>query len=470
MATLTSRRSDGALYIDGMFRAAAGGSIAPVFDKATGREIGTYAVGGVADVDAAVTAARAAQPAWADLTADARGALLRRVAELYAERSDEWEDLIIRETGGVRAKARGEIGAARGKLYASAALAAGPNGQTLPGARPGKTAIIRYAPLGVVAVITPWNFPIVLGFRAIAPALALGNTVVLKPASLTPMCGGQWIVDLFNEAGAPPGVINLVTGSGAEVGEPLAAHPDVSLIHFTGSTEVGRRMALIAAQGLKRVELELGGDNALVILEDADVDAAAACGAWAAFEFQGQTCITAGRHIVMRAVHDRYLESVRERASRIVVGHPGTDGVDLGPLISDEQLTKVDRIVQESIRMGARLVTGGTHEGRFYRPTVLDGVTPDMPAFTEEIFGPILPIITVDTEAEALDLVNAQRNLVSAVYTGDLMRGYAFAERVHAGLVHVNDAMGRPTGEDDLRTFTEAQWIGLQRTPVQYPY
>jgi benzaldehyde dehydrogenase (NAD) len=470
MTTLTSRRSDGALYIGGSFRPAAHGATAQVLDKATGRQVGSFAQGGPADVDAAVAAAVAAQPAWASLTADERGTILRRVAELFAERSDAWQDLIIRETGGIRAKARGEIGAARSKLFASAALAAAPNGRMLPGARPGKTAIIRYAPVGVVAVITPWNFPIVLGFRAIAPALALGNTVVLKPASLTPICGGQWIVELFDEAGAPPGVINLVTGSGPDVGEPLAAHPEVALIHFTGSTDVGRRMALVAAEGLKRVELELGGDNALVILDDADIDAAGACGAWAAFEFQGQTCITAGRHIVMRAIHDRYLESVSRRASGIVVGDPATDAVDLGPLISEEQLGKVDGIVRESVRMGARIVTGGTHEGRFYRPTVLDGVTADMPAFTEEIFGPILPIVTVDSEDEALRLVNSQRNLVSAVYTGDLVRGYAFAERVHAGLVHVNDAMGRPTGEDDLRTFTEPQWIGVQRTPVHYPY
>lgn len=470
MATLTRRRSDGRLYIAGAFVDPQGGGVAPVHEKATGREIGSYAIGTASDVDRAVAAAASAQPDWAERTYQERGAVLRRVADLFGEQAAEWEDQIIRETGAVRAKARGEVAVVRGKLLESAALAGMPNGQLVPTVRHGKLGLIHHDPVGVVAVITPWNFPLILAFRAIAPALALGNTVVLKPASLTPMCGGQWIADLFHEAGAPAGVINVVTGSGAGVGEPLAAHPQVALIHFTGSTDVGRTMARIAADGLKRTELELGGDNALVILDDADVESASACGAWAAFEFQGQTCITAGRHIVMRPVHDRYLESVVRRARGIVVGDPASDVVTLGPLISEEQLAKVDRIVQASIQMGARLVEGGTHDGLFYRPTVLDEVTPAMPAFTEEIFGPILPVTIVDSEDEALRLVNSQRNLVSAVYTGDLMRGYEFARRVKAGLVHVNDAMGRPTGEDDLRQFTEPQWIGLQREPLEYPY
>jgi benzaldehyde dehydrogenase (NAD) len=243
------------------------------------------------------------------------------------------------------------------------------------------------------------------------------------------------------------------------------------MIHFTGSNEIGRLMARIAAEDFKRTSLELGGDNAFVVLEDADVDKASACGAWASFEFQGQTCISASRHIVHRAVADRYRDAVVARARRIRVGDPYREDVELGPLISEVQRDRVHKeIVEASVAMGARVVEGGTYDGLFYRPTVLVDVTPKMPAFTEEIFGPVVPITVVDSEEEALALTNSAQALVNAVYTADVDRGLAFAEQVRCGLVHVNDAMGRPTGEDDLDEFTDRRFIGLQRGPLDYPY
>jgi benzaldehyde dehydrogenase (NAD) len=201
------------------------------------------------------------------------------------------------------------------------------------------------------------------------------------------------------------------------------------------------------------------------------VDAASACGAWAAYEFQGQTCISASRHIVHRTVADRYRDAVVERARRIRVGDPYREDVDLGPLISEEQRDGLHKgIVETSVAMGARIVEGGTYDGLFYRPTVMVDVTPDMPAFTEEVFGPVIPVTVVDSEEEALALTNSRQALVNAVYTADLDRGLAFAERVECGLVQVNDAMGRPTGEDDLDEFTQRWFIGLQRAPVSYPF
>jgi benzaldehyde dehydrogenase (NAD) len=230
-------------------------------------------------------------------------------------------------------------------------------------------------------------------------------------------------------------------------------------------------MARVAAERFTRTSLELGGDNAFVVLDDADVERASACGAWAAYEFQGQTCITASRHIVHRAVADRYREAVVAKARALRVGDPYREEVDLGPLISEVQRDRVHKeIVEASVAMGARLLEGGRYDGLFYRPTVLDGVTPEMPAFTEEIFGPVIPITVVDSEDEALELVNSRQGLVSAVYTGNEARGLAFAQRVHCGLVHVNDAMGRPTGEDDLDDFTRRRYIGIQHTPLDYPY
>jgi benzaldehyde dehydrogenase (NAD) len=466
-----ARVSDGKLYIAGAFTDAADGRTAPVQEKATGEELGRYADAGTADVQRAVAAAVAARDDWAAASADERAWVLRRAGDLVWERADEFVDVLMRETGSVRAKAAGEVAVARGKFHASAALPGTAYGDILPSFKPGKLALSQRIPLGVVAVITPWNFPLVLALRALGPALALGNTVVLKPAELTPIGGGQLLAEVLADAGLPAGVFNLVTGDGPAVGQPLAEHPDVAMIHFTGSNEIGRLMAHIAADGFKRTSLELGGDNAFVVLDDADVEAASACGAWAAFEFQGQTCITASRHIVHRAVADAYRDAVAERARRLRVGDPYREDVDLGPLISEVQRDRVHKeIVEASVAMGARVVEGGRYDGLFYRPTVLDGVTPRMPAFTEEIFGPVIPITVVDSEEEALALTNSQQALVNAVYTADVDRGLAFAERVRCGLVQVNDAMGRPTGEDDIVDFTDRRFIGVQRTPLTYPY
>jgi benzaldehyde dehydrogenase (NAD) len=466
-----NRISDGKLYIDGRFVDAADGRTAPVLEKATGEEIGRYADAGTADVDRAVVAAARAQDQWAAALPDERAAVLRRAADLLQDRAEEFTDVIMRETGSVRAKAAGEVVVARGKFHASAALPGRGAGDLLPPFKSGKLALSQRIPLGVVAVITPWNFPVILALRPLGPALAMGNTVVMKPAELTPIAGGQLLAEVLADAGLPAGVFNLVTGDGPTAGQPLAEHADVAMIHFTGSNEIGRLMARIAADGFKRTSLELGGSNAFVVLDDADIEAASACGTWAAYEFQGQTCISASRHIVHRAVADRYREAVVARARRLRVGDPYRQDVELGPLISEAQRDRVHKeIVEASVAMGARIVEGGTYDGLFYRPTVLDGVTPQMPAFTEEIFGPVLPITVVDSDEEALTLTNAAQSLVSGVYTGDVNRGLAFAERVRCGLVHVNDAMGRPTGEDDVADFTRRRFIGIQRTPLTYPY
>jgi benzaldehyde dehydrogenase (NAD) len=489
MAISSGRRSDGKLFIDGAYRDAAGGRTAPVIEKATGQQMGTYAVADRSDMELAVAAAKRAQPAWAATSYEERASLLRRVARLLEERGAEITDIIVRETGGIRGKAGYEVHASGNELYEAASLASRATAEIVPSANTGKMNIIQRIPVGVVAVITPWNFPLILGFRAIAPALALGNTVVVKPASLTPICGGQIIAELFADAGAPAGIVNVLTGSGSEVGEPMASHPDVDMIHLTGSTEVGIRMGEIAGRGLKKVSLELGGNNAFIVLDDADVETASMLGAWSSWHYQGQTCITASRHIVMRAVADRYIEALARRARAIVVGDPATDQVGLGPMISEGQLEHGDDLVKASVAQGARLVEGGTHEGLFYRPTVLADVTPEMPAYTEEIFAPVAPITIVDTEEEALALTNATPyGLVNAVFTGDLARGMAFAEKVHSGMVHVNDATpldeaqvpfgglgmsgmgGRSGGEANLEEFTERRWISIQRTPVHYPY
>ncbi len=489
MATEVAERPwTGKIFVDGEFREAEGGQAAAVLDKGSGEELGSAGLASEADLERAIASARRAQRSWAAEPYDVRAGLLRRVAGLLEQRSGEIAELIVRETGSIPGKAEYEVGGSVNECHEAAGLTSRVGGEVVPSHNPDKLSIVQRLPVGVVAAITPWNFPLILGFRVVAPAIALGNTVVLKPAPETPLCGGLLIAELFAEAGAPPGVLQAAPG-GDEVGRALVAHEGVDMVHFTGSSEVGREIGKVAGSQLKRVSLELGGNNAFVVLDDADVEAASMVGAWSAFHYQGQTCITAGRHIVMRPLYDEYVERMAARAAAIEVGDPATGEVGLGPMISEHQRDRAHGLLQRSLEQGAKVAEGGTYEGNFYRPTVVTEVRPEMPIWDEEIFGPIAPVLAVDTEEEALELVNdTPYGLVNAVYTGSLERGLAFAEGVSSGMVHVNDSTcldeahvpfggmrqsglgGRAGGDANIEEFTERRWIGLQRGPVEYPY
>ena len=485
---LGSKPWAGKIFVDGEFRDAEGAVAAPVIDKGRGEELTRAGVASPSDLEGAVKSARAAQRDWAAEPYDLRAGLLRRVAQLIIEQSDEIAELIVRETGCIRGKADYEVGAGTNELWEAAALTSRATAEVIPSHNPGKLSLVQRVPVGVVAAITPWNFPFVLGMRVIAPALALGNTVVVKPAPQTPITGALLIAELFAEAEAPPGILQVVAG-GDEIGEHLVAHPGVRMVHFTGSSEVGREIAKIAGGQLKRVSLELGGNNALVVLDDADLETATMIGAWSAFHYQGQTCITAGRHIVARSLLDGYVERLAERARAITVGDPASEDVGLGPMISEEQRDRGHDILQRSIADGARVVEGGTYDGLFYRPTVVVDVTPEMPLWREEIFAPIAPVMASSSEDEALAITNdTDYGLVNAVLTASTDRGLAFAERVESGMVHVNDSTcldeahvpfggmgasglgGRSGGDANLEEFTERRWIGVQRAAVEYPY
>ncbi|MFI6478379.1 aldehyde dehydrogenase family protein [Nonomuraea sp. NPDC050663] len=442
-------------YLNGVFRPAERWS--PVHDKATGEPIGRYAPAGAADVNEAVAAARAAQPGWAALAAPERAAYLRLMAEHLQSRFEELVRLSMSETGGLRRKAEDEVSTGIKQLHISSVQAMGTAGDILQPYKAGKVSLSRAVPLGVIGVITPWNYPLNLAMRAVAPGLAFGNTIVLKPAELTPFIGGQVIAEAADAAGLPPGVLNVLPGDGPEAGWALAEHRGLDLLDFTGSREVGLAIAASAAADLRPIRLELGGDNAFIVLDDADVDLAADHAMIASLEFQGQTCISSSRHLVMRPVADRYLAAVTERAAAMEAGR------DFGPLISTAQRDRVHALVEPSVAKGARVLTGGTWDGPFYRPTVLADVTPDMPVFTEEIFGPVLPVTVVDSEEEIIELANRHPMLMNSVFTADLMRGMALAERLHAGEVHVNDAHARHGAENQMAGFTKRQWIGLTR-------
>ena len=464
------------------------GGVLDSVEPATGEVLARAGLADARDIAAAAAAAKAAQPEWAAQPGPQRAAVLRRASRVLEDNRAEFEQWLIREGGAIPGKAAFEVDLVLGELWEAAALPTQPWGHLLPTSEAGRQSIARRVPLGVVGVISPWNFPQILSVRAVAPALALGNAVVLKPDVQTAVSGGVLIARLFELAGLPEGLLHVLPGD-AGPGAALTENPDVAMISFTGSTAVGRLVGETAGRTLKRVSLELGGNNALIVLDDADLDIASSAGAWSAFLHQGQVCMTAGRHIVVESVADRYLEHLTKRAENLPVGNPYTEQVALGPLINARQLANVDRIVTETINAGATLRTGGTHKDLYYRPTVLAGVTPGMPAFREEIFGPVAPVIVVKDADEAVRVANdTDYGLVAAIQTGSLERGLEVASQLRTGIVHVNDqtlnndafapfggtgASGNGSrfgSQSSWDEFTQWQWITSRPQAHAFPF
>jgi benzaldehyde dehydrogenase (NAD) len=464
------------------------GGVIDSIEPATGDVLAQVGLANADDIDAAARAASQAQPEWAARPGPQRAALIRQAARVLEDHRAEFERWLVREGGAVPGKAAFEVDLVLGELWEAAALPTQPWGQLLPTSEAGRQSVARRVPLGVVGVISPWNFPQILSVRAVAPALALGNAVVLKPDVQTAVSGGVLIARLFELAGLPDGLLHVLPGE-AEPGAALAENPHVAMISFTGSTAVGRLVGEAAGRTLKRVSLELGGNNALIVLDDADLDVASSSGAWSAFLHQGQICMTAGRHIVVESVAGEYLDRLAKRAENLPVGNPYMDHVALGPLINARQLANVDRIVRETVGAGAKLRAGGTHDRLYYRPTVLADVTPDMPAAREEIFGPVAPVIVVKDTDEAVRVANdTEYGLVAAIQTGSVERGHEVADRLRTGIVHVNDqtlnndafapfggtgASGNGSrfgSQSSWDEFTQWQWITSRRQAHGFPF
>jgi benzaldehyde dehydrogenase (NAD) len=486
MALLDGADWAGQIYSSG-WTAAQGGTL-QTFEPATGEVLAEVGRANKGDVAQAARAASAAQPAWAARTGPERAALIRQAARVLEDNHEEFETWLVREGGAVPGKAAFEVQLVLGELWEAAALPTQPWGHLLPTSEPGRESIARRVPLGVVGVISPWNFPQILSVRAVAPALALGNAVILKPDVQTPVSGGILVARLFEAAGLPEGLLHVLPGDG-EAGSALTEDPNVAMIAFTGSTAVGRKVGEAAGRSLKRVSLELGGNNALIVLDDADLEVASSAGAWSAFLHQGQVCMTAGRHIVMAGVAEEYLERLAARAAGLPVGDPNVEQVALGPLINERQLANVDRIVTQTVEAGAVVRAGGTHDKLFYQPTVLAGVTTKMPAFREEIFGPVAPVVVVQDEAEAVAVANdTEYGLVAAIQTGSRDRGRAVADQLRTGIVHVNDqtlnndayapfggtgASGNGSrfgSQSSWDEFTQWQWLTLRDQPHAFPF
>ncbi|MFT4082704.1 MAG: aldehyde dehydrogenase family protein [Nocardioides sp.] len=471
---------------DGAF-AAGGGGVLEVTAPATGAVIATVGRADTADLERAAAAATAAQPGWAALPYTERAAVMTRAAALLAEDPGRLTRWLVPEAGSGQGKAGFEATLVISELQAAAALAAQPYGQMLRSMKP-RVSIGRYVPVGVVGVISPFNFPAILSMRSLAPALALGNAVILKPDPRTAISGGLALAELFAEAGLPAGLLHVLP-AGAEVGEALVAHPDVPCISFTGSTAAGRRIGAATGPLLKKVHLELGGNNALLVMPDADLDAAAAAGAWGSFLHQGQICMTTGRHLVPQDKAEQYAEKLAERAEQIPVGDPTDPTNALGPIIDENQLTKVHQIVESTIAAGATLLAGGTHEGLFYRPTVLADVPLDSAAYCQEIFGPVAPVVGYETLDEAVELINSSEyGLSVAILTAHPFRAFELADRIRSGAVHINDqtvddeavapfggakasGVGGHFGTTtNLDTFCQVQWVTIQSDIEHYPF
>ncbi|MFD3931928.1 aldehyde dehydrogenase family protein [Streptomyces sp. NPDC058614] len=455
---------------------------------ATGQVIATVGAASPADLDASVATARAAQRAWAKLPYEQRAHVFRRAAALLEADPGRILRWLVPESGSAAGKAGFEVaGLVVGELHEAASLTSEPYGELLQSSKP-RLSLVRRLPLGVVGVISPFNFPAILAMRSVAPALALGNSVILKPDPRTPIGGGLALAELLAEAGLPEGLLHVLPG-GADVGQALVAHPDVPCISFTGSTPAGRAIGAAAAPLLKKVHLELGGNNALLVLPDADLDAAASAGAWGSFLHQGQICMTTGRHLVHSSVAEEYVAKLAAKADAIPVGDPTDPGNALGPIIDEGQRDKIHNIVTRSVEQGAVLAAGGTYDGLFYRPTVLAGVPHDAAAFTEEIFGPVAPVTTYETVEEAIDIINSSPyGLSVSLLTQDVYGALELAERIDSGAVHINDQTvddeavapfggtkasgtgGRFGGKANLDTFSEVQWVTAQAEIQRYPF
>lgn len=486
MSLLTPATWSGKLLV-GDWQSAADGGTTPVTEPATGAELDRIGAAGPADVTEAAARAAEAQRAWARAPYTERAAVLRRAGDLFTEHAAEIGDWLVREGGSVRGKAEFETTTAAQECYEAAALASRPLGAVLPSAEP-RLSMARRVPAGVVGVIAPFNVPLVLAIRSVAPALALGNAVVLKPDPRTAVGGGVSIARVFEEAGLPPGVLSLTPG-GAAAGEALTSDPHVRVISFTGSTAAGRKVGEAAARHLKRAHLELGGNSAMIVLPDADLEQAASTAAWGSFFHQGQVCMTTGRHLVHASVADEYTEALAQKAAKLPVGDPWAAAVALGPVIDAGQRDRIHALVHDSVSGGARLAAGGTYEELFYRPTVLAGVTDDTPAYAQEVFGPVAPVRAFESTEEAVALAAASEyGLSLGILTRDVMKGLELAERIPTGLVHINDqtvndealvpfgglaASGtgaRFGGEANLEAFTETRWITMRGTQAGYPF
>jgi aldehyde dehydrogenase (NAD+) len=459
-------------------------------DPYTDEVLARIAMADEGDLDEAFRGAAACQPSWHGMLPGEKSAVLRRAGEIIGARREEIVDWLVRESGSTRIKANVEWEYARNVTFEAASFPTRAASAILPVDVAGKESRVYRCPVGVVGMISPWNFPFHLSSRSVAPALGLGNAVVIKPASDTPVTGGLLLAKIYEEAGLPPGTLNVVVAEGSVIGDAFVRHPVPRVISFTGSTRVGRRIMALAAESpiLKRVVLELGGNSPLVVLEDADLDVAVDTAVFGKFLHQGQICMAVNRLIVDAAVYDEFVDGFTERVRGLKVGNPADPDTVVGPLINRGQLDKLMENIEKGRAEGARQVIGGEPRGLVVPPHVFVDAANDMAIAQNELFGPVVAVIKVRGDDAALEAANATSyGLSSAVVTGDLERGARLAARIEAGMTHVNDSpvndlsncpfggeknsgLGRYNGRWSVEEFTTVHWISVQHAPIRYPF
>jgi succinate-semialdehyde dehydrogenase/glutarate-semialdehyde dehydrogenase len=467
-------------YIDGKWCGADDGGSIPVTNPANGEQLGTVPRMGAAETRRAILAAEAAWPAWRARTAQQRCALIRRWFELMLEHQEDLAVLMTAEQGKPLAEARGEIAYAASFLEWFSEEGKRVYGDTIPSSAAGRRIVVLKQPIGVVAAITPWNFPSAMITRKAGPALAAGCPVVVKPATATPY-SALALAALAERAGIPAGVFNVITGASGPIGRELTGNPLVRKLTFTGSTEIGRQLLEQCAPTIKKVSLELGGNAPFLVFADADLDAAVRGAIASKFRNTGQTCVCTNRFLVQDEVYDAFAERLVSAVARLTVGDGLTSGAEQGPLIDQEAVRKAEEHIQDALAKGARVLQGGGRHalgGNYFQPTVLAGVTPDMQVTREETFGPVAPLFRFHTEEEAIRLANdTPFGLASYCYTRDLARAWRMAEALEYGIVGINaglisaaeapfggvkeSGLGREGSRYGIEEFLEVKYVAI---------
>ncbi|MGW5368250.1 aldehyde dehydrogenase family protein [Streptomyces sp. NPDC004009] len=475
-------------YIDGEWRQGSGSWDVIDFNPYDDEKLASITVATVDEVDQAYRSAARAQRQWAATNPYARRAVFERALRLIEEREQEIADLIVAELGGTRVKAGFELHLVKEFLRESVNLALRPEGRILPSPADGKENRVYRVPVGVVGVISPFNFPFLLSVKSVAPALALGNGVVLKPHQNTPIAGGTLVAKIFEEAGLPGGLLNVVVTDIAEIGDAFIEHPIPKVISFTGSDKVGRHVATVCASHFKRAVLELGGNSALVVLDDADLDYAVDAAVFSRFVHQGQVCMAANRVLVDRSVAEEFTEKFVAKVRTLKTGDPRDPRTVIGPVINSQQASALSGVVEQALAEGATALVHGATTGNLVEPSVLTGVPAGSALLQQEVFGPVVFLVPFDGEEEAVRIVNdTPYGLSGAVHTADVERGVAFAKRIDTGMFHVNDGtvhdeplvpfggekhsgLGRLNGETTVEAFTTVKWISVQHGRSGFPF
>ncbi|RLU85823.1 aldehyde dehydrogenase [Streptomyces griseocarneus] len=475
-------------YIDGEWRSGTGSWDIVDFNPYDGEKLASITVAGVDEIDQAYRVAERAQREWAAVNPYARRLVFERALRVVDEHESEITAAITAECGGTALKAAFELHLVREFLREALHLALRAEGRILPSPDDTKENRLYRVPVGVVGVISPFNFPFLLSLKSVAPAIALGNAVVLKPHQNTPICGGGLVAKVFEEAGLPAGVLNVVVTDIAEIGDALIEHPVPRVISFTGSDKVGRHVATVAASHFKRTVLELGGNSALIVLDDADVDYAVDAAVFSRFIHQGQVCMAANRLLVDRSLEREFTEKFVAKVRSLKVGDPGDPATHIGPLINAGQADAVNALLDQTVADGATALLRGATAGTLVAPSVLTGLPEDAPILGQEIFGPVALIVPFDGEEEAVRLANATPyGLSGAVHTRDIERGVRVAKRIDTGMIHVNDGtvhdeplvpfggekqsgVGRLNGDSMVEVFTTTKWISIQHGRSRFPF